>query len=71
MSAVAARTPAGRRGGQRLLILLLLVIVAVAGGIFWLNSAAQAAVNVSATLTVYQPITSLQRGGEDFASTPP
>src|SRR5450759_5400135 len=68
MSAVAARTPARRRGGQRLLILLVLVIVVVAGGIFWLNSAAQAAVNVSATLTVYQPITSLQRGSGDFVA---
>ncbi len=68
MSAVAARTPARRRGGRRLLILLVLVIVVVAGGIFWLNSAAQAAVNVSATLTVYQPITSLQRGSGDFAA---
>src|SRR5450759_4771668 len=68
MSAVAARTPARRRGGQRLLILLVLVIVVVAGGIFWLNSAAQAAVNVSATLTVYQPVTSLQRGSGDFAA---
>jgi FecR protein len=69
MSAVAARTPARRRGGRRLLILLVLVIVVVAGGIFWLNSAAQAAVNVSATLTVYQPTTSLQRGsGGAFAA---
>ncbi|HEY4913988.1 MAG TPA: FecR family protein [Candidatus Dormibacteraeota bacterium] len=68
MSSVAARTPARRRGGRRLLILLVLVIVVVAGGIFWLNSAAQAAVNVSGTLTVYQPTTSLQRGSGDFAA---
>jgi FecR protein len=62
MSAVAARTPARRRGGRRVLIVLVIVILIVAGGIFWLNSTAQAAVNVSATLTVYQPTASLARG---------
>ena len=62
MSAVAARTPARRRGGRRLLILLVLLILIVGGGIFWLNSTAQAAVNVSATLTVYQPTASIARG---------
>src|ERR1700692_290794 len=63
MSAVAARTPARRRGGRRVLIVLVLLILLVGGGIFWLNSSAQAAVSVSATLTVYQPIASLERGG--------
>jgi hypothetical protein len=62
MSAVAARTPARRRGGRRLLIVLVLLILIVGGGIFWLNSTAQAAVNVSATLTVYQPTASIARG---------
>jgi FecR protein len=41
---------------------LVIVILIVGGGIFWLNSTAQAAVNVSATLTVYQPTASLARG---------
>ena len=41
----------------------MVVIALVGGGIFWLNSTAQAAVNVSATLTVYQPTVSLERGG--------
>jgi hypothetical protein len=62
MSAVAARTPARRRGGRRLLIVLVLLILIVGGGIFWLNSTAQAAVNVSATLAVYQPTASIARG---------
>jgi FecR protein len=44
------------------LIVLVIVIVIVGGGIFWLNSTAQAAVNVSATLTVYQPTASVARG---------
>jgi FecR-like protein len=63
MSSVAARTPARRRGGRRVLIVLVLLILLVGGGIFWLNSSAQAAVSVSATLTVYQPIASLERSG--------
>jgi FecR protein len=45
------------------LIVVVLLILIVGGGIFWLNSSAQAAVNVSATLTVYQPEASLERKG--------
>jgi hypothetical protein len=45
-----------------MLILLVVLILIVGGGIFWLNSTAQAAVNVSATLTVYQPTASIARG---------
>jgi hypothetical protein len=45
------------------LIVLVIVILVVGGGIFWLNSSAQAAVSVSATLTVYQPTASLERSG--------
>jgi hypothetical protein len=45
------------------LIVLVLVILLVGGGIYWLNSSAQAAVSVSATLTVYQPTASLERNG--------
>ena len=48
--------------------MLVLLILIVGGGIFWLNRTAQAAVNVSATLTVYQPTASLARGsGGAFA----
>jgi hypothetical protein len=47
---------------------LVLVILLVGGGIFWLNSSAQAAVSVSATLTVYQPTASLARGSGAFAA---
>jgi hypothetical protein len=63
MSAVAARTPPRRRGGRRVLIVVVVLIAIVGGGIFWLNSSAQAAVNVSATLTVYQPTTSVAPSG--------
>src|SRR6202521_3294779 len=69
MSSVAARTPARGRGGRRVLIVLVLVILLVGGGIFWLNSSAQAAVSVSATLTVYQPIASLERSGSGAFNT--
>src|ERR1700720_1381876 len=68
MSAVAARTPARGRGGRRLLIVLVLVIALIGGGIFWLNTSAQAAVNVSGTLTVYQPTASIARGAGAFAT---
>jgi hypothetical protein len=68
MSAVAARTPARGRGGRRLLIILVLLIAIVGGGIFWLNTSAQAAVNVSGTLTVYQPVASISKGNGAFTT---
>jgi hypothetical protein len=46
----------------------LILAVIVGGGIFWINLSAQAAVNVSATLTVYQPTASVKRGGGDYTS---
>ncbi len=46
-----------------MLIGVVLLILIVGGAIFWLNSSAQAAVNVSATLTIYQPEASLERKG--------
>jgi hypothetical protein len=51
-----------------LLIVLVLVIALGGGGIFWLNTSAQAAVNVSATLTVFQPTASIKKGGGAFAN---
>ena len=68
MSAVAARTPPRRRGWRRLLVVLLILVVIVGGGIYWLNRSAQAAVNVSATLTVYQPTASVAPGGGSYAA---
>ncbi|HYR50314.1 MAG TPA: FecR family protein [Candidatus Eisenbacteria bacterium] len=62
MRNVAAQTPSRRRGGRRVLIVLVILAVIVGGGIFWINLSAQAAVNVSGTLTVYQPTASLARG---------
>lgn len=62
MRNVAAQTPPRRRGGRRLLFALVLLVAIVGGGIFWLNQSAQAAVNVSATLTVYQPAASVAHG---------
>jgi len=65
MAAVAApkNPPKRRRGGPRLLIVLGILVLLVAGGVVWLNVAAQAAVNVSGTLTVYQPVASLAHSG--------
>jgi FecR protein len=69
MSAVAARTPPRRRGGRRILIGFLILVVIIGGGIFWLNRSAQASVNVSATLSVYQPETSVAHSGGAYSTS--
>lgn len=66
MSAVAARTPPRRRGGLRLLIVLVIIVLIVGGALYWLNSAAQAATNAVATLTVFQPSVAVARNGGTF-----
>ena len=68
MRTVAAKSPPRRRGGRRILIALFLVVVLIAGGVVWLNVAAQAQVNASAALTVYQPAASISHNGVDFSS---
>src|SRR5690348_1802777 len=60
------RTPPKRRGGLRLLIALGVLVLLIAGGVVWLNMAAQAQVSASATLTVYQPSASTSHNGTDF-----
>ncbi len=67
MGTVAAKAPPKRRGGRRFLIVLALLVLVIAGGVVWLNVAAQAAVNASATLTVYQPATSTSHNGTDYS----
>ncbi len=66
MATVAAKPPK-RRGGRRFLLLLLILVLIVGGVLVWLNRAASAQVNASATLTVYQPAASTSRNGADFA----
>jgi FecR protein len=66
MASVAKPAPR-RRGGRRILIALFALIVLVAGALVWLNVAAQAQVNASAALTVYQPAASVSHNGADFA----
>ena len=68
MRNLAAQVPPRRRGGRRLLVAVVILAVIVGGGIFWINQSAQAAVNVSATLTVYQPAASVAHAGGAFAS---
>jgi hypothetical protein len=68
MRNVAAKSPPRRRGGRRLLFAFVLLLAVVAGGIFWLNQSAQAAVNVAATLTIYQPAASVAHGGASYSS---
>lgn len=67
MGTVAAKAPPKRRGGRRFLIVLVLLILVIAGVVVWLNVAAQAAVNATATLTVYQPATSTSHNGTDYS----
>ena len=68
MGSVAAKPAAPRRrgGGFRILIALFVVVLIIAGGLVWLNVAAQAQVNASGALTVYQATTSVSRNGADF-----
>jgi hypothetical protein len=67
MASVAAKPAAPRRrGGRRILIVLAILILLVAGGVVWLNVAAQAQVNASAALTVYQPAASVSHNGAGF-----
>lgn len=68
MASVAARPAPRRRGGRRILIALAVVVVLIVAGIVWLNIAAQAQVNASAALTVYQPNASVSHGGADFTA---
>jgi ferric-dicitrate binding protein FerR (iron transport regulator) len=61
--------PKRRRTGRRLLVLLGLLVLLIAGGVIWLNIAAQAQVNASGLLTVYQPNAAVAHGGS--ATAPP
>jgi len=66
MATVAAKTPPQRRGGRRLLIAFLILVLIVVGIVVWLNMAASAQVNATATLTVYQPSVATSHNGTDF-----
>ena len=68
MASVAAKTPPRRRGGRGILIALAVLVVLVVGGVVWLNIAAQAQVNVPASLTVYQPTASVAHNDTDFTA---
>ena len=54
--------PKPRRGGRRFLIVLAILVLVVAGAIGWLNIAAQAAVDASGMLTVYEPFATIAHG---------
>jgi hypothetical protein len=66
MRNVAAKAPPKRRGGRRILIILGILVLLIAGGIVFLNVAAQAAVSAAGTLTVYQPLTSTSHDGTSY-----
>lgn len=69
MQASAARTAPRGRGGYRLIIILLVVLLIAGAAFFWLNSAASAAINAAATLTVFQPTTSVAHGTGAFVTS--
>jgi hypothetical protein len=67
MASVAApnskkAAPKPRHGGRRFLVVLALLVLVIVGVLVWLNVAAQAAVDASATLTVYQPNATVAHG---------
>ena len=62
MAAPAKPAPKPHRGGRRLLIALGIVVLVIAGVLVWLSVAAEAQVDASGTLTVYQAATSLAHG---------
>jgi hypothetical protein len=57
-----AKPPKPRRGGRRFLVALAILVLVVVGAVVWLNVAAQAQVDASGTLTVYQPTASIAHG---------
>src|ERR1700694_3384048 len=65
----SARTPPKRRGGDRMIIILLVILLIVGAGFFWVSTAAQAATNATATLTVFLPTTSVGHGGGTFVAS--
>ena len=68
MATVAAKPAPRRRGGRRLLIVFVILVLVVVGVVVWLNMAASAQVNASATLTVFQPAASTSHNGTDFVA---
>ena len=68
MARVVLKTPPQRGGVSRLLIAFVVIVVLIAAGIVYLNVAAQAQVNASAALTVYQAAASVSHNGTDFAA---
>ena len=68
MPAVAAKAPPRRGRGLRWILVLLIVLLLVAAAGFWLNTAAAASTSAVATLTIFQPTTSVAHNGGDYAT---
>ena len=68
MSVTVARTTQKprRRGGYRLIIAVLIILLIVGAGLFWLRTAADAAPNAAASLTVFVPSVTVAHGGGAF-----
>ena len=68
MSAVAAKPVPRRRRGLPWILALAIVLLLVSAAAFWLNTSASASTNAVATLTIFQPTTSLAHNGGDYAT---
>ena len=66
---MAAAAPAKKkgRGGLRVIVVLVIVVLIVVGLLVGLSVAASAATNVGATLTVFVPNVSVERGSSGYA----
>jgi hypothetical protein len=62
MAAPAKPAPKPRRGGRRFLMVVGILVLIVAGAVVWLNVAAEAQIDASGSLTVYQPTASIADG---------
>jgi hypothetical protein len=68
MSAVATKPPPRRRRGLGWIVALIIIVLLVGAGVFWLNTSASASTNAVATLTIFQPTTSVVHNGGDYAT---
>src|SRR3984893_585638 len=68
MSAVAAKPAPRRRRGLPWIVALLIILLLVGAAAFWLNTSAAAATNAVATLSVFQPVTSVAKSGGAYAA---
>src|SRR2546425_12640417 len=68
MAAVAAKAAPRRRRGLSWILALVIILLLVGAAAVWLNTSASASTNAVATLTIFQPTTSVAHDGGDYAT---